>query len=168
MEDREIMEYWGEGNLFRWKEDDIKDSAVPQSAKKFLITVGLPCNETWSMKFDNTVSKLPRLARKTHLCQIGWDYEVPLCIDATNGIVVAAECDIGGDVRFINSNVKLFGECLVYYGKYRKKIQTTPDDNLEGAIKLVEEQVKKSDPRAFSNKENWWPVIIEQMHQGFL
>jgi hypothetical protein len=168
MEYQDIIQFWGENNLFRWTEDDVKDSAIPDSAKRFLVTVGLRCSETWSMRFDLTTSRLPRVPHIMRLRQIGWDCDlVPICIDETNGFVVSSESDDGEDLRFINPTVELFGENLIYYHEYREEvlINETDDNNI---IYLFEEKLKKSDSLSFSNDNNWWPVVIEQIRHGLL
>ncbi|MBO0723910.1 MAG: SUKH-4 family immunity protein [Blastocatellia bacterium] len=165
MEDRKIIEFWGDGNLLRWKEENVKHSAIPQTAKAFLITVGLPRSETWSIKFDNGGTLLYLSERRFY--KIGSDDDlVPICIDEISGYIVSIE---DGDLRFINSTIELFCESLVYYHEYRESTKNIPeDDNIYEIIKLTEEKLKATDPSGFSNNNSWWPVIIEQMHHGFL
>jgi len=65
-------------------------------------------------------------------------------------------------------SVERFGECLAYYEQYRR---SAPGLSEPEAVKLVaaaEARMRKADPAAFADPENWWPVIIEQMNDGFL
>ena len=49
-------------------------------------------------------------------------------------------------------------------------IGQVPDQGQEilKTIPTIEERMRKIDPRAFDDPNNWWPVIIEQMNQGLL
>jgi hypothetical protein len=117
---KEIVRFWGADNLRRWTSDDLRDVAISELSKSFLIEVGLPYREHgWTMRFDDGARRLPRLAGKPSYCRIGFDYVLPICLDERrHGCVVLVEEEIGRTERFINSNVELFGECLVYYERY--------------------------------------------------
>jgi hypothetical protein len=162
----EIIRFWGAANLRRWSRHDLRDVAIPESSKSFLVEVGLPYREQgWTMNFDDGARLLPRLATTPSYRRIGFDYVLPICLDERrNGCVVLVEDEIGRRERFINSNVQLFGECLVYYQRYRLIEQEDRRD----LIQETEHQMRRADTAAFRNVESWWPVIVEQMGDGLL
>lgn len=115
------------------------------------------------MRFDDGALRLPRLANHRHYRRIGFDDVVPICFDeARNGCAILVDEELGES--FINSNVELFGECLVYYQQYR----LIERDDLSHVIDATEQRMRKVDPFAFRNAGDWWPVIIEQMRHGLL
>lgn len=163
MDDHEIIEFWGYHNLLRWNEDALKGSSIQQPAKTFLMTVGLPRSETWSIKFDNSGIRVFRF--DNHFYQIGLDYEIPICIEEDVGCIVAIEHE---KPRLINSSIRLFCESLSYYHEYRETLKKHCENNCEDVIEMTEKKIQNSDPMVFNDNNNWWPVIIEQMRNGFL
>jgi hypothetical protein len=168
MQKEDIIRFWGWDNLKRWSKEDLRDVAITESSKLFLTEVGLPRRADWTMRFDEEANRLPRLQNKPNYRQIGVAYVVPICLDERrNGCVVDVEEAIGGPERYINSSVELFGECLVYYQQYRLVARATEDD-VQDVVATTEQRMRKADPRAFRNDEDWWPVIVEQMTDGLL
>ena len=167
MERQDIIRFWGQENLRRWSEEDLRDVAIPRSSKSFLVEVGLPFREDWTLRFDRDSGPLPRLPNKSYYRRIGFDGPVPICLDEHGGgRVVAAEHD--GTARYINSSIEVFGESLVFYQQYRKEARTASDDEVQDIIAETEEHLRDADPTAFGDANNWWPVIVEQMKQGLL
>ena len=166
---KDIVNFWGQENLNRWSESSLRDVAIPQPSKRFLIEVGLPSNEDWTLRFDPEADHLPQLPNKGNYRRIGFDDFVPICLDEKrSGCVVAVEKDVGGSERFINSSVERFGEFLVLYQEYRKTARAVSEEEIVKAIAGIEEGMRKADPKAFDDPNNYWPVILEQMNQGLL
>lgn len=165
----DIVKFWGRENLKRWSESSLRDVAIPQPSKRFLIEVGLPYKEDWTLQFDPEADHLPRLPNKANYRRIGFDDFVPICLDEKRGgCVVAVETEVGGSERFINSSVERFGEFLVLYQEYRKAARAVSEEEIVKFISGVEERMRKADPKAFDDPNNYWPVIVEQMNQGLL
>src|SRR5712691_11585156 len=169
MEREEIISFWGRDNLKRWSEANLRDVAIPRSSKSFLAEVGLPLAEKWTLRFDSKADQLPRLPNKSSCRRIGLDDVVPICLDEQHsGRIVAVEEGIGGTERYINSSVESFGQCLVLYQQYRTAARVSTEEDVQKVIITTEEQMRKIDPTAFRDPDNWWPVIVEQMKQGLL
>src|SRR5262245_55525350 len=118
MTDADIIQFWGEKSLVRWRSDVIAATGLPAEAKRFLVDVGLPCDVDWTMRFNTEGGRLPELADHPGYSIIGRDYVVPICLDeARDGRVVSFSGR--GEEEFMNSNVHLFGEFLVLYQQYR-------------------------------------------------
>ncbi|MGO8843380.1 MAG: SUKH-4 family immunity protein [Methyloceanibacter sp.] len=165
----DIVNFWGWENLKRWSEDSLRDVVIPQPSKQFLIQVGLPCNEDWTLRFDPEPDHVPRLPNKANYRRIGFDDDVPICLDEKrDGCVVAVETEVGGSERFINSSVERFGHFLVLYEEYRKAARAVSEEVIVKIIPGIEERMRKADPKVFDNPNNYWPVIVEQMNQGLL
>ena len=165
----EIANYWGRENLKRWSESSLDDVAIPQTSKRFLIEVGLPCKEDWTLRFDPEADELPRLSNNRNCRRIGFDDFIPICLDEKcAGSVVAVETVVGGSDRFINSDVERFGEFLVLYQEYRKAARTVSEEEILKIIPSIEDRMRNIDPKAFDDCNNYWPVIVEQMNQGLL
>ena len=117
----EIVNFWGKDNLKRWSERSLDDAALPRTSKWFLIEVGLPCQEDWTLRFDSEADQLPSLPNKRHYRRIGFDDHVPVCLNEKQaGAVIAVETESGGAERFMNSSVERLGEFLVLYQEYRR------------------------------------------------
>jgi hypothetical protein len=166
---KDIVNFWGQENLKRWSENSLRDVAIPQPSKRFLIEVGLPYKEDWTLRFDSEADHLPRLPNRVNCRRIGFDDVVPVCLDEKRGgCVVAVETAVGGSERFINSSVECFGEFLVLYQEYRKAARAVSEEEIVKFISGVEERMRKADPKAFDDPNNYWPVVVEQMNQGLL
>jgi hypothetical protein len=165
----EIVSFWGKDNLKRWSESSLDDVAIPLSSKRFLIDVGLPCKEDWTLRFDIEGDQLPPLTNKKHYRRIGFDDLVPVCLDERRGgAVVAVETEFGGSERFVNSSVERFGEFLMLYQEYRKTARSASEEEIPSIINGIEGQMCRIDPEAFDDSNNYWPLVVEQMNQGLL
>jgi hypothetical protein len=165
----DIVSFWGQENLKRWSESSLRDVAIPQPSKRFLIEVGLPYKEDWTLRFDAEADHLPRLPHKANCRRIGFDDFVPICLDEKRGgCVVAVETEVDGSERFINSSVERFGEFLVLYQEYRKVARAVSEEEIVKIIPGVEERMRRADSKAFDSPNDYWPVIVEQMNQGLL
>ncbi len=164
-----VLEVWSKKNLARWTPAALEDVAIPPSAKDFLCNVGLPFREDWTLQFPAKPKTPERLSKHPHLRQLGTDDPVPICVDERGGgQVVAVEDDVGGKIRYVNSSVEAFGVFLALYQQYRIAVRGMDDDEAEALIAQTEKKMRRADPHAFSGKNNYWPVIIEQMHHGLL
>jgi hypothetical protein len=170
MEQNTIINFWGKASLRRWPEASLRDAQISSSTKSFLAEVGLPDEVGLTMQFGPEDGMLPRLTTRSHCLRIGFDDIVPICVDEEGaGRVVAVEEEDKDDgPRFINSSVERFGECLVHYEQYRRSVRDVSEAEALRLVGIAEEQMRKADPGAFGDPENWWPIIVEQMNHGLL
>lgn len=169
MRDEDIVQFWGRKNLRRWSEHQLRDVVIPKSSKSFLVNVGLPLHGDWSLSFDDEeAGDLPRLPGRSGYRRIGFDIDVPICLDERRrGCVLEAGQEFGYPERFFNSSVELFAECLMYYQQYRLAVETTNCD-VRGTIAATEMRMRKADPQAFEDVEHCWPVIMKEIRLGRL
>jgi hypothetical protein len=160
-----ITNFWGPDNLARWPAASLRDVAIPDSSKSFLVEVGMPVGADWTLRFDVQADQVARAPKGAHC--IGFDDVVPICIDE-RGRVMAVEQKIGGGERYINSSVECFGECLVHYQRYRTSARAASEGQVQNLISMTEGRLRNADPTAFSDPDNWWPAIVEQINHGLL
>jgi hypothetical protein len=167
MRDEDIIHFWGRKNLRRWFEHHLRDVAIPNSSKSFLVNVGLPLHGDWTLRFDDEEAEdLPRLRGISSYRRIGFDIDVPICLDERRrGCVLEAGQEFGYPERFFNSSVELFAECLIYYQQYRQALETTNRD-VQSTIAATEMRMRKADPQAFEDVERCWPVIMKEIRLG--
>jgi hypothetical protein len=169
MTHEEIVNFWGRENLKSWSESSLRDVIISQSSKQFLLEVGLPHQDDWTLRFISETSQIPRVPSRSNCRIIGFDGPVPICLDERHhGSAVAVEMGIGRTERFINTSVERFAEFLVLYQEYRTAARTLSEDETLKFIPSIEERMHKVDPKAFDDRNNYWPVIIEQTNQGLL
>jgi len=162
-----MLEVFGKENLKCWTDNSLTDVKIPSPSKHFLEFNGLPVGVDWTMTFDVSVDQPLPYANKNGLRVIGHYGDVEICLDENrDGCVVALED--GRGVRFINSTVECFGSFLALYQRYRKLVRGMDDDEAMELIARTENEMRVIDKQAFSGKEYWWPVIIEQMRDGML
>jgi hypothetical protein len=83
------------------------------------------------------------------------------------GSVISVER--GAKERFMNTDIRRFGECLVLYQQYRLAVRTMDGEHkIQNLIAGTENAMRAIDPTAFADPNNWWAVIIEQMQGGSL
>jgi len=167
MTDREIIHFWGEGSLARWRPEVVAETGLPAETRRFLTDVGLPRGIDWTMQFDTQAGQLPQLEGHPGCYVIGRDYVVPICIDKTRGGRVVA-FDINGKEEFMNSNIRLFAEFLVLYQQYRLSPQDLSDTEAQKRVTETEQRMMACDPPSLGSPDCWWALIIEQMKAGFL
>jgi hypothetical protein len=161
----EITNFWGRDNLARWSEASLREVAIPDSSKSFLIEVGMPLRADWTLRFDVQANQVARGPNGTHC--VGFDDVVPICID-DRGQVMAVEEKVGGGVSYINSSIERFGECLVLYQRYRISVLAASEHEAQNLVSTTENQLRNADPTAFADPNSWWPAIVEQMGHGLL
>lgn len=152
----EIADFWGATNLNRWANADWEKLSLSESSKSYLIEVGLPIGESWTLKFDYVVGQLPEISYNPNYFCIGIDDFVPICIDCNlDDRIIAIENAVTKKERFINSSIDCFGEFLVYYAQYRRTIVSIGEHEIEEFINLIKTKMETSDPFAFMSAETW-------------
>ena len=166
----EVVDYWGVENLRRWSIEAVDELRIPSDAKEYLCSVGLPCNVDWIFSFDPDADDCPSVSASNHLKIIGYHYEVPICIDEDDtGAIVAAESVFGDPDSFINESVIAFGHFLMLFRRYGlERADSVPDIVNDEIVDAMEQRMRHLDISAFQRAEAFWPVIINQMHDGLL
>src|SRR5215469_16085924 len=96
MERNEIIKFWGRENLRRWPEQDLRDLAIPDSSKSFLVDVGLPISKYSGCEFEPLAGSMQRLKGKPRFLQIGSMGFSPVFLDEQgNGRVMTMDSGPG-------------------------------------------------------------------------
>ena len=96
------------------------------------------------------------------LVTIGNDYGTDLCASLSDGAVYSIDPQRKLPVRFVNSGIEEFGRFIEVSENF-SAVENTDDKTV---ARLLREALTKIDPPAFSNSENWWAVVLEQMAYG--
>ena len=166
MHPTEIVLFWKQSNLLRWPEALLKNVAIPNSAKLFLVEVGLPSGVDWTLRFDNATFDL--LEKHSGFRQFGYDDATPICFRETDGAIVAVEIFPMDKVIYLNASVEAFGAFLVLYQRYRTGARQFSEEDILRTIDATENEMHTEDPTALVSPNNYWSLILEQMRQGLL
>jgi hypothetical protein len=174
MTDGEIVNFWGADNLKRWAETNLHNVKIPESSKRFLVTVGLPYKQKWHFRLDAEADELPSLPKKKNLRRICfYGHSACICLDEKLGgsVVWVSTPDASGE-SLVNTDVERFGRFLVLFGEYVRKGATISKkdfmDYVETVVPTIQDKMRKIDPKALEDEEGFWSVIIEQMEDGLL
>ncbi|GEM_PF-1531910 len=182
---RYIVEIWGDKSLVNISKLVANELNISKRSKNFLVEVGLPSEEAnLSIRFlveQDRIIRLSEIYTKNSFCLghfknllvIGIEEDkYYLCIDETHdseGKVVSVDLTSSNpSVRFVNSNIVSFCECLTVYRELKIKAEEA-DVNDEKIYSLLAQRLKieinEVDSEALSSKENWWYLIIEKIQK---
>lgn len=168
MSPEEIIAYWGRKRLRRYAPEAVRQAAIPQTSKDFLLNVGFPTGDlgATSLHFDDEGFNLPRLPGRTWYCRFGRDEDVPLCVDERrDGCVVEVKTRRTPE-GFMNSRVEDFGVFLTLWQQFRTSQHRSQEESLR-RLRLCEHKMRQRDPAAFAAPENGWAVILEDLYYLF-
>jgi hypothetical protein len=164
MKPDDIVKSWSANDLRRWPVQCLRDVAIPEPSKSFLVEVGLPVYSDVGFQFHPLVGDPPRLAGRPHLRSIGRMFEPGLvCLDEqADGCVVIADPSL----RYLNSRVDRFAACLILYLQHRAIGRRSRPAEYEELDARFERDLLNVDPTVFNDPENFWAVIVWEMKQG--
>ena len=164
MKPDDIVKSWNATDLRRWPAQCLRDVAIPEPSKSFLVEVGLPAYRDVGFQFHPLVGDPPRLAGRPHLRSIGHMYESALvCLDEqADGCVMIVDPSL----RYLNSRVDRFAACLILYLQHRAIAQRSRPAEYEELHARFERDLLNVDPTVFNDRENVWAVIVWEMKQG--
>jgi hypothetical protein len=174
MSDAEIVNFWGAENLKRWAEKNLRALNIPQSSKLFLMEVGFPWNEHWGFRIERETEELPSLPNNRNLRRICFfGHGASICLDEEQGGSVLW---VSGPKltrqSYVNSDVRSFAQFLVLCEGFARTGQTVPKkdymDYAHMMVPMIEERMRKIDPKALEDEESLWSITIEQMEDGLL
>jgi hypothetical protein len=172
---------FGKQNLAVARIEAVRDLKIPDSSKKFLVEVGLPKEEVLLCKFDIDLPSFPTIEKyaaqqgrkftsKKLLRRIGWDGGMQICLseEAYSGHVITIDINKKFEDRFVNSSIELFGAFLALYVDEYCRCGDSSDEVLDKRAYELETKLHSLDPSVFSNSDNWWACITQQMKEGML
>ena len=99
---------------------------------------------------------------------IGDDYRTELRMD-TAGRVHSVDPSGRLPDRFVNSSVDNLARFIEAHRNLTGILQSHPEETVQVAtVNSFREQLEIVDPMAFSDEENWWAIVVEQMRRGVL
>lgn len=149
----------------RYPADVVAALPIPSSAKDFLTSEGLPAESEFFQPADK-----PEVTAAGHV-RIGTDYGTDICLDS-NGHV--RSISVAGEYpeRFVNSDISSFVESLALVTTSREElaglVDEVSDEELDEEVEELAAALVDIDGAVFSDPENWWSVIFEQMRDGLL
>jgi hypothetical protein len=134
-----------------WPPDDLVHQNIPDSAKDFLQSRGLPF-------FVGDSSIEFGIYDSTDAFVIGQDWDYPIYITA-DGCVWHGSSDKDPGDQFMNSSVQHLDRFLDVYLSWFEKITDIPDDEVRQAAHRTIAALRVDDPPAFANDRWIWPLI---------
>jgi hypothetical protein len=150
---------------------------LPTETIAFLCQVGLKTPKHLCLSFDGGFPTLNEYCVGKGLAQIpdgdnfyriGTDEGSELCILKGDGSIIAINPSHIHQRRFVNSSFLLFQRFIDEYAKYADDVSSLSEDEAAELVKNVRARMEEWDAPAFSDPENWWAVITEQMANGQL
>jgi hypothetical protein len=168
---RELVRWWNPESLKHWSRGMVARVKISDSAKDFLVDVGLPKeDEETNLTFDDRSDDLPSLPAISHYRVLGFNAGHPICIDESRkGRLVLHEG--GGEIseRHMNAGVLEFARCLAAYREYLEKASDDPSrEPDQKLIDTLEDKISFFDESAIANEESFWAVILEQLRTGLM
>ena len=174
MSPQEFSKAWGEGLLplaasvlqavpiSEVSKQFFRDAGLPEEAKPNLVFYAPP-DALASMSDMLPEMNLP-LGFRRYLV-LADDGGTFLCIDVEDDDhIVSVDAYQELMTRFVNSSVAKFAECLLAYRSLPEPEQAkkATKEMIKKQLDSLREQFNKIDPKALSDPDNWWSVIIEE------
>jgi hypothetical protein len=138
---------------YRWTAEELAGKDIPDSAKAFLSTTGLPCWLRGSTiefgSFDSPDSFV-----------IGQDYENAIYLTPDGKVW----CDSGARSKndyFLNSSVEQLAHFLEVLAHWTDGLEDSSDEELENASIRTFDLLKEHDPSAFAVQLSFWQEILD-------
>jgi len=171
----EMAGLWGADGLQKAPRIALEPLKLPPASKTFLAEVGLPREELLCISFELEVSwfptlreeatrrKLPPPPNADRYRLIGRGGHAPdfYLDERADAAVVEIELGPEGWVRFVNSSVEALAAFLVAERKSWVR-QDMSDEEKERYVARMKSELLLVDGRAFSDPQNWWPLVIDQ------
>ncbi|HWB59057.1 MAG TPA: SUKH-4 family immunity protein [Chthoniobacteraceae bacterium] len=141
-----------------WTPADFGDHTIPDSAKTFLMTRGLPLNVgVTTFEFG------PYDCDSPDIFVIGQDYEYAVYL-APDGTVWHESGDGKPGDQFMNSSVQRLDKFIEAFLSSSEIPDDAPEEEARASIRSIIARLEKEDPAAFADKERWiWPLVWEDV-----
>lgn len=170
---------FGRNGLVRASNECVASLLIPEKSKEFLVKVGVPKENILLCEFD--LSSFPFLKKHAENKGITVEEDLPykvigndgymqICLSEQSKMGEVIAYDLNGElpIRYINCNIETFIAFLALYVKDYCKYNDQKDDVLDEYAEKLEAKMKVVDPKAFSNPDNWWFLVTQQMKEGML
>jgi len=96
----------------------------------------------------------------------GSDGGAELSIQLASGRIYALSPSRDFPSRFVNSSMRQFLEFLMTVVAQRRALVDLPEEAAQALIQSLVDMLWRIDAAALNDRDHWWAVIIEQMHDG--
>jgi hypothetical protein len=165
------------------------ESRLPAAAQDFLISFGLPRIVVfeWRSSFEISFAPLEKeLVPYNAIIEWGdfynevldheWGHQLvvgeeefcnghaSICIHAKDGTINRLDCELDKNPKcFVNSNVELFGMSLLNAQNWSAAVHINGTLPSVRSIEALASELRSADPRAFEDRRNFWPSLIESV-----
>lgn len=167
MTDNEIMNYWGEGNLVRWRGSAINWGNVPTEIRNFLSNVGLPICADWC--FDLEFGPGGRFSSDSSSVTSDWIIEGTedddfMFLDDKNGWQVRSQQRVPNRNQFVNTTVRCLAEVLTEFRRCQMDMRSMRliEDKVE-RISVAEATLRRIDERVFATDNSLWVEVLDDL-----
>ena len=176
MSPQEFAAAWGNDNLAPDVPSVVQTVPISEVSKRFLEGAGLPHEAEPNLVFympPDALAPLPDVLKEMDLpadfrryLLLADDGGTFLCIDTQEkDHVVSVDAYQELPIRFVNSAVVQFAECLLAYRTLPRPEQakSASKQEIAGWLGQIKHQFNCIDPSALRDPDNWWAVIIEEL-----
>lgn len=158
-----IWEHFNKHELIR--REDYRICDLPDDTKAILCDIGVPKSPTPFIEFNITEIEDIMLGEQYYV--IGNDFGTKICVNH-QGEVLSIDLEGEYPMRYINSNLSSFLECIAIYLSFEDAMKSSDEEEIGQVIDKLKENFDLIDSSALCSNENWWPVILEQIEMGLL
>ena len=165
----EIVSFWGK-DLIRWPKAAADSLGIPETSRRFLAEVGLPCpkDPLFIYAFD-CGQPLVRTAENPSYVRIAHKPRLVVLDESKGGLVFMPATRRDPD-RFVNSSVEQFLAFVVLEEKMNRELARVQDEitSSRAILTSIEQMMREVDRAALESEENYWSVVIEGVWYQFL
>ncbi|HWB05108.1 MAG TPA: SUKH-4 family immunity protein [Verrucomicrobiales bacterium] len=145
-----------DGQHYRWTEEELAGADIPDGAKSFLASTGLPrVMGSTTFEFGSFDSSGPLV--------IGADDGVRVYVNPTGEVWHESIDGKEGD-QFMNSSVQQLAHFAGVWTSWYEGLAEASDEEVKAAALAAIERLKECDPAAFADEERWvWPLMWEDL-----
>ena len=158
---------WGSSAIERAGQSALDGVTVPDDAAQVLTQIGLPRRVVPLFEI-RPLSMVAVAGREEGFCEFGSDIGTELCISSVTGEVISTSRAGEYPQRFVNRSLRQFIEFLYLVSVERRRFPDIGDEDIELAIDGLESRLRRVDEDALEAPDNWWAVVVEQLHDGLL
>ena len=145
----------------RYRYYDISDST-----KKILCDIGLPQNPLNFIEFN--ILGIENIILENKYIVIGNDLGTNICVVNHTNEIVSFDIEYEYPMRFVNSSLENLINFIIIFLSYYNELDNIEENEEEKVISCIKNKFNSIDPKALSNDENWWAIILEQLELDYI
>ncbi|MFO1014799.1 MAG: SUKH-4 family immunity protein [Caulobacteraceae bacterium] len=164
MTDEEMKKFWGEERLLRWHPTDVREAAIPQSTKDFLVSVGLPKDLLFDEYFDPCHPLCPNPVRQGSWT-LGSRFDKSDYVIEPDGRLLWVSTGKEARSGLINSSVAQMAICLTLHRQLLDESGRENDVLRIEALRHCRATILSTDTHAFDDDEGLWFVRFAEIER---